>query len=81
MNISTYKLKIYAIISKLRTSTHFFSGYICRNEMMVPKWTYLDQENSQNKIHSYDPATMEQFSLYPLLKDPLEDYYLDVFPR
>ena len=74
--------EIYAIFSKLRTIVLiFFSGYICRNEMMVPKWTYLDQENSQSKIHSYDPATMEQFSLYPLLKDPLEDYYLDVFPR
>ena len=83
MNLSMYKLKIYAItyFKTLYYSTDFFSGYICRNKMMVPKWTYLDQENSQNKIHSYDPATMEQFSLYPLLKDPLEDYYLDVFPR
>ena len=49
--------------------------------MMVPKWTYLDLENRQNKLFSYDPATMEQFSLHPLLKDPLEEYYLDVFPR
>ena len=48
---------------------------------MVPKWTFLDQENGQSKIYSYEPATIEQFSMNPLLKDPLDDYYLDVFPR
>ena len=44
---------------------------------MVPKWSYMSGNTQE---YSYDPATSEILSKFPLLKDPLEDSYLDVFP-
>ena len=52
-------------------------GYSCDQNVMVPHWEYLP-ENSQ--IYSYDQASLERLSKYPTLKDPLEEFYLEVLP-
>ena len=63
---------------------NWFAGFQCEHGMMKPSWKFMEED--QNHF-SYDPATAtdssssEFLSSNPLLKDPLENYWVEVQER
>ena len=61
-----------------------YSGFQCKHGIMKPTWKFMPE--NQNHFH-YDPASVTNsinsdfLSTNPLLKDPLEDYWVEVKER
>ena len=61
-----------------------YLGFQCEHGIMKPSWIFMPE--NQNHFH-YDPASVtnsinsDLLSSNPLLKDPLEDFWVEVKER
>ena len=54
------------------------TGFTCEHGMMRPHWNFMSHNSHE---YTYDPAADEVLSLDPLLKDPLEEEWVEIQTR
>jgi hypothetical protein len=78
-----HRVEYYSIaqrkITRIKSSIFlYFLGFECESGMFRPIWSYMPHNSNE---YTYDPAADGIMSMNPLMKDPLEEEYLEIYPR